>query len=322
MARLKQTGLHQDLGGGKVRYESWSPNKATNALCHFAEKKIEKYLAMGYTLSVRQVYYQLVAANLIDNDEKSYKRVCTMLLNARMAGRIAWTAIEDRGRNLNELAWWTSENAMLESCSTSYRIDRWDYQRSRPEVWVEKDALIGVLGKVCREFQVPFISCRGYTSGSEAWAAAQRFRKHSDGYQENVVLYFGDHDPSGVNMTDDIRERLGTFGAEVDVRRMALTWEQIEKYDPPAQAVKKGDSRTAAYVKKYGTLCYELDALDPEVLGDLVRREVKSLINGASWSMAGDEEDKGRAGFAQLSAQYTDSLLCLAAREEHLGVAA
>ena len=157
----------------------------------------------------------------------------------------------------------------------SYHLDLWEDQEYRPEVWIEKEALIGVFEGVCQEYDVPYFACRGYCSQSEMWAAGQRLLSYKRKNMEPVILHFGDHDPSGIDMTRDIRDRLQLFvGMKVKVERIALTMEQVRRHNPPPNPAKLTDVRANDYIRAYGHQSWELDALDPPTLVQLVRTNV------------------------------------------------
>lgn len=200
---------------------------------------IETYQAQGYKLTLRQLYYQLVARDLIENTERSYKRIGDLVNDGRMAGLIDWLAIEDRGRNLMALSHWESPVDIIRSARYGYRVDKWAGQPYRPEVWVEKAALEGVIAGVCNELDVPYFACRGYNSQSEEWAAARRLQRYYDAGQTPIIFYLGDHDPSGLDMTRDHRDRLTLFMGGVHVDRIALNMSQIEEYAPPPNPAKR-----------------------------------------------------------------------------------
>jgi hypothetical protein len=189
-------------------------------------------------LTLRQVYYQLVSRDLIENSEKSYKHIGNLVNNGRLAGLIDWQAIEDRTRTLRRLSHWETPSEIVESAANQYRRDLWEGQDRYCEVWVEKDALICIVEQAASRLDCPCFSCRGYTSQSEMWGAAMRFIEKSENSRECVLIHLGDHDPSGIDMTRDIRERLAMFGASVDVKRIALNMPQIEEYNPPPNPAK------------------------------------------------------------------------------------
>ena len=173
-----------------------------------------------------------------------------------------------------------------------YRIDRWADQSTRVEVWIEKDALVGVVESVCDKWSVPLLSCRGYVSQSEMWRAAMRFNDYfAEGY-ECILIHLGDHDPSGIDMTRDIRDRLSVFGqGQVEVNRIALNKDEIQQYAPPPNPAKVTDSRYADYRCKYGDESWELDALEPDVLVKLVEDEIKDFVIEDKWDDTMKDEE-------------------------------
>jgi hypothetical protein len=184
-------------------------------------------------------------------------------------------------------------------------LDRWLTQPTYVEVWYEKDALMGVFERVAN-FRVPSFSCRGYTSDSEVWGAAQRLKHVAGKGKDVVILHFGDHDPSGIDMTRDIGERLRLFGAPrtLDIRRLALNMDQVEQYDPPPNPAKETDSRFANYQAEYGDESWELDALEPAVLEGLVTKELLTLIERDEWKDEIEREKRARAELQALADNY------------------
>ena len=219
-------------------------------LIELVNRIIDEYQAEGYELTLRQVYYQLVARGYIPNSERSYKNLGNLINDGRLAGLIDWYAIVDRTRNLRRNSHWSNPQSIMESAKYSYMLDRWKDQPNYVEVWVEKDALIGIVSQICQKLDVPHFSCRGYTSQSEMWTAAMRFNQF-DYKESRTIIHLGDHDPSGIDMTRDIQERLQLFGADVDVKRVALTMEQIERFNPPPNPTKLSDARASGYISKY-----------------------------------------------------------------------
>lgn len=254
---------------------------------------IDEYTAQGYDLTLRQVYYQLVARDYIPNNERSYKNTGELINNARLAGLIDWHAIQDRTRNLRKNSHWADPSDIMESVLYSYAIDKRFDQPNYIEVWVEKDALIGIVQQISSKLDVPCFSCRGYVSASEMWVASQRFIRQED-RERRVILHLGDHDPSGKDMTRDISERLELFGAEVEVQRIALNWDQIEEYGPPPNPAKLSDSRAKSYIREYGKESWELDALEPCVLESLIHDEVDALTDIILLNQAKAKEGEDR----------------------------
>lgn len=261
---------------------------------------IVEYQDQGFDLTLRQLYYQFVARDLIPNTQRDYKRLGNIISNARLAGLIDWDSIVDRTRELRGLGHWDSPESIIRSAERSYHIDFWERQEYRPEVWVEKDALIGVFSRVCNELDVPYFACKGYNSQSEMWAAGQRFLGYVDEGQTPIVLHFGDHDPSGMDMTRDTEDRLEVLTEHhgVEVHRLALNWDQIEQYNPPPNFAKTTDSRAAAYIAEFGNDSWELDAMEPQVLADLVRNAIDTIRDQDVWD---EDVDRLREERKQLS---------------------
>lgn len=274
-------------------------------LIELVNSVIDEYAAQGYELTLRQVYYQLVARGYIPNNERSYKNLGNLINDGRLAGLIDWYAIVDRTRNIKRNAHWEDPQSVIESAKYSYMLDRWQYQPNYVEVWVEKDALIGIVSQICRKLDVPHFSCRGYTSQSEMWAAAQRFI-NQDHRESRTIIHLGDHDPSGIDMTRDIRERLALFGADVDVKRVALTMEQIERFSPPPNPTKLTDARASGYISEYGHECWELDALEPKIITSLIRNEVTALMDSDLFEEVERKEQTDKSNIQLVCDNYDD----------------
>lgn len=275
-----------------VKYKDISFRGSTLAIIEQANEIIAEYVADGYDLTLRQLYYQFVARDIIPNKQSEYSRLGSIINDARLAGLIDWGHITDRTRNVRSNSHWNDPASIMRSAAASYKIDKWERQPVRIEVWIEKDALAGVFDRVCRELDVPLFSCRGYTSQSEMWAAAQRMQKHADFGQEPVILHFGDHDPSGIDMTRDIADRLELFMGGTEVNRLALNMEQVEEFNPPPNPAKTTDSRFKAYIVEYGAESWELDALDPRTLSTLVEDTVARFRDDDLWDEAVAEEQE------------------------------
>jgi hypothetical protein len=196
---------------------------------------VDQYQALGFILTLRQLFYQFVSRPALGlaNSFDDYKRLGRTVTDARRAGLIDWDAIEDRTRNVNRLPTWDDPPEIITSCAEQYREDLWASQRYRPEVWIEKDALTGVIESVCEEFRVPYFSCRGNVSDSEMYAAGKRFALIDNQGQVPLVLHLGDHDPNGLDMSRDIQDRLVVFARrEVEVKRLALNFDQTARLPP------------------------------------------------------------------------------------------
>lgn len=252
---------------------------------------IHEYEQQGYSLTLRQLYYQFVARDIIPNQQAEYKKLGDVISNGRLAGLISWTAIEDRTRNLMGLANYNGPAAAVRSARADYRVDLWATQSWRPEVWVEKEALAGVVGAICNKLRVNFFAVRGYNSQSEQWNAGRRFADYVKKGQRPIVFHLGDHDPSGIDMTRDNRDRLEMFaGTPIIVQRLALNMNQIEELNPPPNPAKATDSRFEDYREKFGDSSWELDALDPRYITNLIKNAVGCIQDAELWDEALEQE--------------------------------
>jgi hypothetical protein len=280
----------------KISYVTKSFSNGSLIIIEKANEIIAEYADQGFDLTLRQLYYQFVSRGLIPNKDTEYKRMGSIINDARLAGLIDWNAITDRTRNLRGLSHWKTPGDIIHSAAASYHIDKWATQEYRVEVWIEKDALVGVIAGVCEELDIPYFSCRGYTSQSEMWVAGQRLLKYIRAGQTPMVFHLGDHDPSGKDMTRDIIDRLNLFSnSRLDLQRLALNMDQVEQYNPPPNPAKITDSRAAAYIAEFGDESWELDALEPTVMADLIKDAAGAVMDQDAWDEAVEEEEHGRA---------------------------
>ena len=281
-----------------------------------ANSIIEEYVDKGYDLTIRQLYYQFISRDVFPEDwfdsqvgsfnsQRNYKRLVDVIGEGRLCGLVDWTYLVDRTRNLQTLDHWDGPEDILHDAARWFNQDLWDEQQVRVEVWIEKDALLGLIQNVCSSNDVPYFSCRGYTSLSEMWTSGQRIvqrLKNKD--QGTTILHLGDHDPSGVDMSRDIEDRLLTFlskhvteqqAESFEVKRIALTYEQVQTYNPPPNPVKQSDTRWQAYVDKLGLEeCWELDALGPDQLTTLIQDNISSLRDADLWNKGLERENRVR----------------------------
>ena len=291
----------------KIQYKEIRFRQASLDLIRLVNEVIGEYKTQGYELTLRQVYYQLVARGYIPNNERSYKNVGNLINDGRLAGLIDWYAITDRTRNLRGNSHWDTPSEVIASAKYSYLLDKWELQPNYVEVWVEKDALVDVVGQACRPLDVPYFSCRGYTSQSEMWMAAQRFLRQED-REQRIIIHLGDHDPSGIDMTRDIQERLDMFGADVIVKRVALTMEQIDFYSPPPNPAKITVSRCGQYFARYGNESWELDALEPKVITDLIREQVTMYRDDTLYRQVQSREAREKNELQLLCDRYDEAV--------------
>lgn len=280
---------------------------ASTKIIEAANEIITEYEEAGYKLTLRQLYYQFVARDIIANKQSEYKRLGGIMGDARLAGLIDWDALEDRGRNLVKSPSWDAPQDIVDACASQFKLDLWKDQDNHVEVWVEKEALIGVIERTCRELRVGAFACKGYVSLSEMWDAGyNRLRGHVKSGKKVTILHLGDHDPSGIDMTRDIQERLSLLSGsrDIEVIRVALNWDQIAQYSPPPNPAKVTDSRFAQYEAKFGDESWELDALPPDVLDGLVRERVEPYRDDERFEAMREEEDEAKATLSAISRKW------------------
>jgi len=289
---------------------------------------IAEYTAAGYRMTLRQLYYQFVSKNLIKNEQKSYKRLANIISEGRLAGLVDWNAIEDRGRVPGIPHTWDSIDDVLKAIkgtARSYTIDHWKNQPTYVELWVEKQALASVLEPLARQHQVTLMINKGYSSQSAMYESAMRFRAamgtegevelfdpdfhdpdakedfdgtlHMESDRKGLLLYLGDHDPSGEDMVRDIRDRMRMFGVHsemFEVQKVALTTEQVRKYKPPVNPAKFSDPRASNYVAIHGPRSWEVDALSPPILSRIITEAIVEAIDADALDETLDEEKSDR----------------------------
>ena len=266
------------------RYQRFNFADSTLSLIDTMNKIIASYVAKGFVLTVRQLYYQLVARDVIENTQKSYKRVTSIANDARLAGLMDWDAIEDRTRSFVRRQRWENGKHLMNAAANSYHIDMWKRQARRVFVIIEKEALVGVLTPTCNKLDTPILAARGYPSCTVLRDFAIEDILPSVDEQDITVLHLGDHDPSGIDMTRDLTDRISLFCRQpVELVRLALTMEQVEARQPPPNPAKTTDSRFKDYMERYGEESWELDALPPEYLVELVEREIQQRLDPDQW---------------------------------------
>jgi hypothetical protein len=287
------------------KFRNWNPKPKSLALVKQCNDIIEEL--SNYRLTLRQLYYQLVSRVVVPNTERSYQNLSALVTRARLAGLMDWDAIEDRVRQPKQPPEWYGLPSLVEGALAAYRLPRWEGQDYYCELWVEKDALASVLQPLARKYHVTLMVNRGYSSASAMKASAERFREaaheHDEGEDALVLFYLGDLDPSGEDMVRDIRDRMWEFEVSVDVVKIALTYEQVQHYKPPPNPAKLTDPRAADFVAKYGNSSWEVDALAPAVLDQIISEAIEGVLDQSLMDrvVEQEEEDKRKLRAAVVS---------------------
>ncbi len=291
-------------------YEGKNFSEASLALIAQMVVIVDDYIDQGYRLTVRQLYYQLVARAVVENTEKSYKRITGLVNDAKLAGLMDWEAIEDRTREFIRRTRWQSPQDILRASSESFHMDMWHGQPRRAFVIVEKEALAGVLERACHALDTPLLAARGYPSGTVLREfAVGDVQEALNGGQAVTIIHLGDHDPSGIDMTRDLDERLRLFAEDdsVEIDRIALTRRQIKDQKPPPNPAKTTDSRFKAYRIEHGSESWELDALKPEYLDRLVRSRIQDCIEDQdAWDAMVEKVDRLRTKIKTLADTFKE----------------
>lgn len=277
-----------------------------NLIIH-ANAIAQEYLAKGYSLTLRQLYYQFVARDLLKNTVANYKKLGQVVNDARQAGLIDWALIEDRTRWLREIQNYENPAEFTLSVLHQYAEDLWRDNDTYCEVWVEKDALSGVVARSCDKWRVPYFPCRGYGSQSELYNAGKRIAHKYNKYDRCIIFHLGDHDPSGIDMSRDNSERISMFArTAVDFKRIALNMDQIEEYEPPENPAKETDSRFADYADKFGESSWELDSMPPEVINEILEEHITSVLDTEQFEVLYAEEQENKDKLRRVAYRFDD----------------
>jgi len=243
----------------------------------------------SYRPTLRQVFYRLVAAQLIPNTEVSYKSLSRVTVMAREQGIIDPLAFEDRVRHYEggDDGWENPQDfvhaalASLKDSWKGYTRPLWSSQQRQVIIWLEKDALLRPVSEIASRYRVRTYAARGYSSFSAVYEAAQEI----NGTKPKVVLMLTDFDPSGEDMVRDLEERLSRYGAEgFEVRKIGLTFDQVRSLGLPPMPAKKSDPRYQTFAISYGNEAVELDALPPNELERIIVEAIEDLIDATAWN--------------------------------------
>lgn len=259
---------------------------------------VDRYSAMGYRLTLRQLHYQFVGHVLgYVNHQSAYSKLGAILDDCRYGGVIDWNAIVDRGRKPHLQYAVANVKHALQDTYDQYKVDRQLGQKIHVEVWTEKDALSEILETSTSKYHLRLCVNKGYTSSSAIYEAYKRFQNNIVAKDQEVsVLYVGDHDPSGIDMIRDVTDRLNfMLGSSLvgwlRVYPICLTMQQIKKYKLPPNPTKITDSRAKGYIKQFGKTCWEVDALDPDVLTSTLEDNIERLIDMQLFNQQLERED-------------------------------
>jgi len=254
-------------------------------------------------MSIRQLYYQLVARQVIDKTEAAYKRVCDASAQMRIAGALPYQTVADGSRTRRDVWSHGGLGEALADAHDLYRRNYWIDQPWHVEVWCEKDALTGAIAPVSDRYGVTYVATRGFPSMTLRYESAMVLVKTR---KPAAILYFGDHDASGQRISDNLEAELRHHGADVVVQRIALNPDQVSQWSLPTRPGKQTDSRQAGFTERFGDASVELDALPPDVLTDLVEQAIFAYIEPDRWHRARTVESLERETLASIALMGRD----------------
>lgn len=260
-------------------------------------------LSKGISLSMRQVYYAMVRKGAIENKQSEYKRLASIMSDARLAGLTDWDSIEEQMRGLRTVPSYPNAGEFMRHLASQYAEDLWASQPNYCEVWVEKEGLIGTIERACEQYRVPYVATRGYASQSGLYEAGRRLRDVLEREKQVWIFYLGDHDPHGLEMSRDLAARLKLFARseKIRVERVALSQAQIAYYDLPADPVPITDVRLKEYAEQFGTKGWELEAFPAAELRALIVSSIANIIEPEAFRSAEASEAKTREFLKQLA---------------------
>ena len=263
----------------KMQFREIRFQKRNLILIEKIKEILEEYKQKGFRVTLRQLYYQLVARDIIPNKANEYQRISKLLTDARYNGDIDWDAIEDRIRTPKIPHVFEDVNDLMEAAKNSYKLNRWENQKYYLELWTEKDAISSVIQPLTEKYQITMCVNRGYSSASAMFESSRRLRNEVG--KNCIILYLGDYDPSGLDMIRDIKERIGEFSemSDFELIPIALTKEQIDKYNLPENPAKVTDPRAKWFIDNFGDTSWEVDALKPEVLQKIVEDAILNYLD-------------------------------------------
>lgn len=289
---------------------------------------LDEYEAQGYRLTLRQLYYQVVRRDAFPQDRRwrwtgakwvrdangtwnadpNYKWLGGIVSEARQAGLLDWDMLEDRNREQVTPPHWNSPASILRACARDFRIDKWDGQEYVIRVMVEKDALSGIIQPVCTDLDIRFLANKGYSSSSMMYELGNELAEDVDNGKRVCVIYLGDHDASGIDMTRDVEDRLAMYSrldpSEIEVVRVALNYDQTQDWNLLENPAKETDPRAQKYIDEFGQSSWELDAVEPAQLEDLIRDAVLFRRDDDAWDEAVEREQTMRDELKAMADNY------------------
>jgi len=278
-----------------------SRHRRTKAEMAAVREAIFRALAQDHPMTVRQVFYRLVSLGTIEKTEGEYQATVVRLLTAmRREGDIPFGWIADNTRWMRKPETYSSLDQALRTTAHFYRRSLWDSQDDHVEVWLEKDALAGVVYEVTAEWDVPLMVTRGYPSLSFLYEAAEAIAAYD---KATFLYYFGDYDPSGLDISRAVNAGIREFApySELHFQRVAVTAQQITDWSLPTRPTKASDSRSRTFQGD----SVEVDAIPPSDLRELVNRCIIRHVDFLALEALKVAEDSERDLLRRMASQVT-----------------
>ena len=268
-----------------------------------------------WPLTLRQIFYQLVAAGHIANNSNRYKMLSKLCSDMRKDGLLSWSVIEDRVRRVSGKRGWKNAEEFvardLDGLFEGYARCYVQQLDQHVELWTEKDALSRIFEDVAYSYCVRVVTCRGQLSTTFLNDYADRATKAIAQGKRPVIVYGGDLDPSGWKIPIAAQETLRRdFGVDVEFDRFALNPDQVEKYRLPhnPDALKWSDANAREYVRRYGEVAVELDALSPAALTAEIKTALGRHLDAEAMGAEREIQERERAAVKTVRRQVTGFL--------------
>jgi hypothetical protein len=269
--------------------------RATKAVVEARREALLTIIEAGRPMTVRQVFYQATVRGLVEKAESGYAKVQTDLTVMRRAGELPYDWLADNTRWQRKPNTFDSVEDALQETARFYRKALWKDIDTYVEIWLEKDALSGVIYPITEMYDVPLMVARGYASLSFLYSAAEAINELT---VPTYIYHLGDFDPSGVNAGEKIEETLRELAPDADItfERVAVTPEQINDWDLPTRPTKKSDTRS----KAFGEISVELDAIEPNQLRSLVQETIEQHLPAEQFEVLKAAEESEREIISRL----------------------
>ena len=251
-------------------------------------------------MTVRGAFYALSTRGIVPKDEGGYRSVQAQILRMRRDGILDWKFIADSTRWQRKPPTWDSHEDALEVTARTYRRNLWRSQKVRIEVWLEKDALAGIVMEATSPWDVALMVSRGSSSATFLHGSAEMATEAWEwDHIETHVFTLYDFDAGGQRAARTVERGLRQYAPHtpIIVTHLAVNVEQIAEWSLPTRPAKKSDPEA----HKFGSLAVELDAIPPNVLIGLVENAIVGLIDDRAWEMEKAYEQSERTILSRIA---------------------